>query len=102
MVIDYVVPDYYAHRPKACMADIQKTPAPPAPAGKVLPCHAAETLPGFDFPSVTVLGGRRRHRRRPLRRRPDVLYADGLAIRGRPSRFPFTGENSDRSVLSSA
>jgi len=30
------------------------------------------------------------------------LYADGLAIRGRPSRFPFTGENSDRSVLSSA
>ena len=23
-----------------------------SPSGKALPCHAAETLPGFDFPSV--------------------------------------------------
>src|SRR5262249_35578081 len=27
-----------------------------SPAGKVLPCHAAETLPGFIFPSVTSEG----------------------------------------------
>jgi PqqA peptide cyclase len=53
MVIDYVVPDYYAHRPKACMGGWGRRFLNISPAGKVLPCHAAETLPGFDFPSVT-------------------------------------------------
>ena len=52
MVIDYVVPDYYAHRPKACMGGWGRRFLNVSPAGKVLPCHAAETLPGFDFPSV--------------------------------------------------
>ena len=53
MVIDYVVPDYYAHRPKACMGGWGRRFLNISPAGKVLPCHAAETLPGLDFPSVT-------------------------------------------------
>ena len=52
MVIDYVVPDYYAHRPKACMGGWGRRFLNVSPAGRVLPCHAAETLPGFDFPSV--------------------------------------------------
>ena len=52
MVIDYVVPDYYAHRPKACMGGWGQRFLNVTPAGRVLPCHAAETLPGLEFPSV--------------------------------------------------
>ena len=54
MVIDYVVPDYHASRPKACMGGWAQRFINISPAGKALPCHAAETLPGFNFPSVTT------------------------------------------------
>jgi PqqA peptide cyclase len=52
LMIDYVVPDYYAHRPKACMGGWGRRFLNITPSGKVLPCHAAETLPGLDFPTV--------------------------------------------------
>jgi len=52
MIIDYVVPDYFAARPKACMGGWANRFLNITPSGKVLPCHAAETLPGIDFPSV--------------------------------------------------
>ena len=52
MVIDYVVPDYYAARPKACMSGWGRRFMNISPAGKALPCHAAETLPNLTFPSV--------------------------------------------------
>jgi len=52
LAIDYVVPDYYARRPKACMGGWGRQFLNVSPAGKVLHCHAAESLPGFDFPSV--------------------------------------------------
>jgi pyrroloquinoline quinone biosynthesis protein E len=52
LVIDYVVPDYYAHRPKACMGGWGRQFLNVSPAGRVLPCHAAETLPGLQFPTV--------------------------------------------------
>ena len=52
MVIDYVPPDYYAERPKACMGGWGRRFINITPAGKALPCHAAETLPGVAFPSV--------------------------------------------------
>ena len=52
MIIDYVLPDYYAHRPKACIGGWGRRFLNITPAGKVLPCHAAETLPGLYFPSV--------------------------------------------------
>jgi PqqA peptide cyclase len=52
MVIDYVLPDYYAYRPKACMGGWGRRFLNVTPAGKVLPCHAAETLTDLDFPSV--------------------------------------------------
>jgi len=52
VVIDYVVPDYHAARPKACMGGWARRFINISPSGKALPCHAAETLPGFDFPSV--------------------------------------------------
>ena len=53
LVIDYVVPDYYARRPKACMGGWGRRFINVTPTGKALPCHAAETIPGLDFPSVT-------------------------------------------------
>lgn len=52
LTIDYVVPDYYARRPKACMGGWGRQFLNISPAGKVLPCHAAESLSGFRFPSV--------------------------------------------------
>lgn len=52
LVIDYVVPDYYAQRPKACMGGWARRFLNVAPSGRVLPCHAAETLPGFQFPTA--------------------------------------------------
>ena len=56
LVIDYVVPDYYAERPKACMGGWGRTVLAVTPAGLVLPCHAAEGLPGLEFPSVREHG----------------------------------------------
>lgn len=52
LVIDYVVPDYYAARPKACMGGWGRKVMAVSPAGLALPCHAAEGLPGFTFPNV--------------------------------------------------
>jgi len=47
-----VVPDYYAKRPKPCMGGWGKGFINITPAGKVLPCHAAETIPGLEFDNV--------------------------------------------------
>jgi len=52
LAIDYVVPDYHGVRPKSCMNGWGRRFLNISPAGKVLPCHAAETLPGLSFPSV--------------------------------------------------
>jgi PqqA peptide cyclase len=52
LVIDFVVPDYYARRPKPCMGGWGRGIINITPSGKVLPCHAAETIPGLAFDSV--------------------------------------------------
>jgi PqqA peptide cyclase len=52
LTIDYVVPDYHAARPKACMGGWGRRFLNVTPSGTVLPCHAAETLPGIRFPNV--------------------------------------------------
>jgi len=52
LTIDMVVPDYYAKRPKPCMGGWGKGFMNITPAGKVLPCHAAETIPGLKFDNV--------------------------------------------------
>src|SRR5579863_4409528 len=52
IVIDHVAPDYYARYPKACMGGWGKRTLNVTPHGKVLPCHAAETIPGLEFWSV--------------------------------------------------
>ncbi len=54
VVIDYVVPDYYARRPKACMGGWGRRFLNVSPSGKVLPCHAAETITDLEFESVTA------------------------------------------------
>jgi pyrroloquinoline quinone biosynthesis protein E len=50
--IDSVVPDYYAKYPKACMGGWGRRLMLINPSGKVLPCHAAEVLPGLSFENV--------------------------------------------------
>jgi PqqA peptide cyclase len=50
--IDYVVPDYYALRPKKCMGGWGRQFFNISPVGKILPCHAAETITGMEFESV--------------------------------------------------
>jgi pyrroloquinoline quinone biosynthesis protein E len=50
--IDSVVPDYYAKYPKACMGGWGRRLMLINPAGKVLPCHAAEVIPGMMFENV--------------------------------------------------
>jgi pyrroloquinoline quinone biosynthesis protein E len=50
--IDFVVPDYYARFPKACMGGWGRRLMLINPAGKVLPCHAAEVIPGLAFENV--------------------------------------------------
>jgi PqqA peptide cyclase len=52
IVIDAVVPDYYARLPKACVGGWGRRSLNITPAGKVLPCHAAESIPGLEFWSV--------------------------------------------------
>ncbi len=52
LVIDFVVPDYYARRPKPCMGGWGRGIINVTPSGKVLPCHAAETIPGLAFDTV--------------------------------------------------
>ena len=52
MVIDYVVPDYYARRPKSCMGGWGRQFLNISPAGKVLPCHAAESITNLTFDRV--------------------------------------------------
>jgi pyrroloquinoline quinone biosynthesis protein E len=52
LVIDYVVPDYHASRPKPCMGGWGRRFITITPTGMALPCHVAESLPGLVFPSV--------------------------------------------------
>jgi pyrroloquinoline quinone biosynthesis protein E len=52
MVFDFVVPDYYAKTPKPCMGGWGRGVMNITPQGRVLPCHASETIPGLEFDNV--------------------------------------------------
>ena len=54
MRILFVVPDYFEERPKACMNGWGAVFLAIAADGAALPCHAAKTLPGLEFPNVTT------------------------------------------------
>jgi PqqA peptide cyclase len=57
--IDFVLPDYYAKYPKACMNGWGHQQMLVDSGGRVLPCHAATVIPGLEFPNA---------RQHPLRR----------------------------------
>ena len=50
--IEYVVPDYYAKFPKACMGGWGRKLMLITPSGDALPCHAARVIPGLTFENV--------------------------------------------------
>lgn len=52
LTFDHVVPDYYARRPKACMGGWGRRFLNITPSGRVLPCHAAESITGLVFDKV--------------------------------------------------
>src|ERR1700737_530514 len=52
IVIDGVVPDYYARFPKPCIGGWGRRSLNVTPSGRVLPCHAAESIPGLEFWNV--------------------------------------------------
>lgn len=52
MRVYFVVPDYHASRPKACMNGWGAVFVTITPDGTVLPCHEAKMLPGIPFPNV--------------------------------------------------
>ena len=52
IVIDAVVPGYYARFPKPCVGGWGRRSLNVTPAGKVLPCHAAEVIPDLEFWNV--------------------------------------------------
>ena len=45
----FVLPDYYADRPKPCMGGWGRSMLVVAPDGRVLPCHGAAELPDLEF-----------------------------------------------------
>ena len=67
LVIDYVPADYHARFPKPCMGGWGSTGLNVNPEGRVLPCHAAETIPGLAFERAGT---------RPLA----AIWADGPAF----------------------
>jgi PqqA peptide cyclase len=52
LVIDYVIPDYYASEPKACMGGWGRQVIVVAPDGRALPCHGAAAIPGLGIQTV--------------------------------------------------
>jgi PqqA peptide cyclase len=48
----FVVPDYYAKYPKPCVGGWGRKLMLVAPDGRVLPCHAANVIPGLQFDNV--------------------------------------------------
>ncbi|HEY3326518.1 MAG TPA: pyrroloquinoline quinone biosynthesis protein PqqE [Novimethylophilus sp.] len=56
MKVFFVVPDYYADRPKKCMNGWGEVFMIVTANGDVLPCHSARSLPGLTFPNVRENG----------------------------------------------
>ncbi|MDX2309653.1 MAG: pyrroloquinoline quinone biosynthesis protein PqqE [Hyphomicrobium sp.] len=52
IVIDAIVPDYYAKYPKPCMGGWARGIVNITPSGRVLPCHAAESITHLAFDNI--------------------------------------------------
>ena len=102
IVIDAVVPDYYARLPKPCVGGWGRRSLNVTPAGKVLPCHAAE----IDTRPRILVGARafaRRHlgelagvQRLPRHRLDAGAVPELRAPRDRFRRLPLPGLRADR------
>ena len=51
--IDHVLPDVYGRRPKPCLGGWGRQFLLVDPCGRVLPCHAAPSIPGLRFDTVS-------------------------------------------------
>ena len=102
IVIDAVVPDYYARLPKPCVGGWGRRSLNVTPGGKVLPCHAAESIPGLEFWSVrehvdSPTFGRIRRRSTPSAAPPGCRAMRQLRpARDRFRRLPLPGLRLDR------
>ncbi len=103
LAIDYVVPDYYALRPKKCMGGWGRQFFNISPSGKILPCHAAETITGLEFEVGTIQSFDRLDLAefgslQPLsRHRLDAGAVPELRVQGdRLRRLPLPGLCADR------
>jgi PqqA peptide cyclase len=54
--VEFVVPDYYAKYPKACMGGWGQKLMLITPSGDALPCHAAQIIPGLHFDNLKDRG----------------------------------------------
>jgi len=54
--VEFVVPDYYAKYPKACMGGWGQKLMLVTPNGDALPCHAAQAIPGLRFENLKDRG----------------------------------------------
>ena len=52
MEIILALPDYFRGRPRACMGGWASTTLLVDPIGNALPCHAARSIAGMEFPTV--------------------------------------------------
>ena len=52
LVFDVVSHDHYAVRPKPCIGGWGRSVMTVTPSGRVLPCHASESIPGLEFSNV--------------------------------------------------
>src|SRR3954454_722771 len=52
IIVLWVLPDLFEDLPKPCTGGWGRTTILVAPNGEALPCHAASTIPGLEFPNV--------------------------------------------------
>ena len=102
IVIDAVVPDYHARFPKPCVGGWGRRSLNVTPSGRVLPCHAAELIPGLDV-LERARAFARRHlgafagvQRVPRHRFPAGALRDLRTARDRFRRLPLPGLSADR------
>ena len=102
LVIDMVVPDYYARYPKPCAGGWGRIAINVSPTGKALPCHAAESDSG-----PRILERARSFARRHLAPEPGLrgVSRHGMDARALPllrpardrlGRLPLPGAGADR------
>jgi len=113
IVIDAVVPDYYARYPKPCVGGWGRRSLNVTPSGVVLPCHAAQSIPDLEFWNVLIIPSPISGRTLPpstnsaattgCRSRAEAARASArisAAAAARPTRSPATRAQPTRCAIS--